>query len=567
MPIGVRPAGVGGRPAWGACRSASTHPGHEYRIHASLREDALRWRKMKTSDRSLAEGILFTDQYQLTMAQLYYRMGLHEKEVQFDHFFRDHPAYDGHKAGYCICAGLEWLLDWMDEARFGDREIEYLRRSRGRTGERTFKDDFLEWLRENGSFEGLTMRAVPEGRVVHPNVPLTVVQGPLAMAQILETSLLNHLNYQTLIATKAARIHSSTRGQLLLEFGLRRAHDRGAHAGARAALIGGADFTSNVGASAVLGYPPKGTHAHSMVQVFLGLGEGELAAFQAYADVYPDDCLLLVDTIDTVESGIPNAIRVFENLRRAGHEPIGIRLDSGDLAYLSIQAAKMLNDAGFPDTSIVLSSNLDELNIWQIITQIQQEASRYGVEPNHLIHRLVYGVGTRLITSWGEPALGGVYKLVAVQDGGDWTPAIKISESPAKTPNPGHKHVWRIYDERGKATADLLSLDDEDPRRMQEVKLHHPTEHTVHRTLTQDGIERIEPLLVDILDEGELVYDLPTIEQIRERRKEDINSLDPGVKRLINPHVYHVSLTERLWELKQDLIASALSKNRAPEGT
>ena len=520
---------------------------------------------MRQSDRSLAEGILFTDQYQLTMAQLYYRMGLHERHVQFDHFFRYNPSYDGHKAGYCICAGLEWLLDWMEEARFRDREIEYLRGARGRSGERTFKDDFLDWLHHNGSFEGLTMRAVPEGRVVHPNVPLTVVQGPLAMAQILETSLLNHLNYQTLIATKACRIHSSTQGRLLLEFGLRRAQDRGGTAGARAALIGGADFTSNVGASAILGFPPKGTHAHSMVQVFLGLGEGELAAFQAYADIYPDDCLLLVDTIDTLESGIPNAIKVFENLRRKGHHPIGIRLDSGDLAYLSIQAAKMLNDAGFPDTSIVLSSNLDELNIWQIITQIQQEAARYGVDPDHLIGRLVYGVGTRLITSWGEPALGGVYKLVAVRDGGNWTPAIKISESPAKTPNPGHKLVWRLYDARGKATADLLSLDDEDPREMDVVKLHHPTEHTVHRTLARDEITEIEPLLVDVLDEGELVYSLPTIEEIRDRRRADIAGLDPGVKRLINPHLYHVSLTERLWDLKQELVASALG-DKSPSG-
>ncbi len=517
---------------------------------------------MNDSDRSMAEGILFTDQYQLTMAQLYYRMGLEEKQVQFDHFFRDHPAYDGHKAGYSICAGLEWLLDWMAEVRFGDRELAYLRSLTGRTGEHTFKDDFLQWLREYGSFEGLTMRAIPEGRVVHPNVPLTVVQGPLAMAQVLETSLLNHLNYQTLIATKASRIHSSAQGQLLLEFGLRRAHDRGASAGARAALIGGADFTSNVGASAVLGYPPQGTHAHSMVQVFLGLGEGELAAFQAYADVYPDDCLLLVDTVDTLESGIPNAIKVFEKLRREGHEPIGIRLDSGDLAYLSIQAAKMLNDAGFSETSIVLSSNLDELNIWQIITQIRQEAWRYGVDPDSLINRLTYGVGTRLITSWGEPALGGVYKLVAVRDGGEWIPAIKISDSPAKTPNPGHKHIWRVYDARGKATADLLSLDDEDPRQMEKLRLHHPTEHAVRRTLARSEIKEIEPLLVDVLREGELVYDLPTIDEMREQRKADIARLDPGVKRLINPHVYHVSLTQRLWDLKQELIAAALNQNR-----
>jgi nicotinate phosphoribosyltransferase len=300
-----------------------------------------------------------------------------------------------------------------------------------------------------------------------------------------------------------------------------------------------------------------------MVQVFMALGEGELAALQAYADVYPDDCLLLVDTIDTLQSGIPNAIRVFENLRRARHEPVGIRLDSGDLAYLSIQAAKMLNDAGFPDTSIVLSSDLDELHIWQIITQIQGEAPRYGVDPDHLIGRLAYGVGTRLITSWGEPALGGVYKLVAVRDGGEWIPAIKISEAAAKTPNPGHKHVWRVYDARGKATADLLSLDDEDPREMREVALYHPTEHNVQRALRREDIDEIEPLLVDVLEEGTLVYDLPSIEEMRDQREADIERLDPGVKRLINPHVYHVSLTRRLWDLKQELIESTLRKDGA----
>jgi nicotinate phosphoribosyltransferase len=386
------------------------------------------------------------------------------------------------------------------------------------------------------------------------------------MAQILETSLLNHLNYQTLIATKASRIRSSTQGQLLLEFGLRRAHGKGANAGARAALIGGADFTSNVGASAVLGYPPKGTHAHSLVQVFMALGEGELAAFRAYAAVYPDDCLLLVDTIDTLESGVPHAIRVFEDLRRQGHEPIGIRLDSGDLAYLSIQAGKMLSEAGFPDTSIVLSSDLDELNIWQIITQIQEEAPRYGVNPDDLIGRLVYGVGTRLITSWGEPALGGVYKLVAVRDRGEWIPAIKISESAAKTPNPAHKHVWRVYDSRGKATADLLGLEDEDPREMEEVVLHHPTEHTAYRTLAQEEVKEIEPLLVGVLDEGRLVYDLPSIEEARERRQADFERLDPGVRRLINPHVYHVSLTPRLWDLKQQLIRATLRDNSVAQG-
>jgi nicotinate phosphoribosyltransferase len=515
---------------------------------------------MNSSDRQTAEGMLFTDEYQLTMAQLYYRMGLHEREVQFDHFFRSYPDYGVHQAGYCINAGLEWLLDWMIGAHFREEDIEQLRGQTGRTGEPTFGDDFLDWLLEHGTFNGLTMRAIPEGRVVHPNVPLTVVQGPLAMAQVLETPLLNYLNYQTLIATKASRIHQSGRGRLLLEFGLRRAQGRGASAGARAALIGGADFTSNVGISHVLGYPPKGTHAHSLVQLFMVLGEGELGAFRAYADVYPDDCLLLVDTVDTLESGIPNAIRVFEDLRRRGHAPVGIRLDSGDLAYLSIQAAKMLDDAGFPDTSIVLSNQLDELVITQIVSQIEEEAPRYDVDPDRLIGRLVYGVGTRLITSQGAAALDGVYKLVAVRDDGEWAPAIKLSETPAKTLNPGDKRVWRVYDRRGKATADLLSLANRDPREMECIVLRHPTEPTLHRTLESEDISEIEPLLEDVLREGILVYDLPPVDDMRERRQADLERLDPGVRRLINPHVYHVSLTEEVWNLKQDLIEGAIER-------
>jgi nicotinate phosphoribosyltransferase len=510
---------------------------------------------LKQLDRSIAEGILFTDLYQLTMAQLYFRTGLHEKYVQFDHFFRGYPDYGLHKAGYCINAGLEWLLDWIQEAHFTKEDIDYLRGLTSRTGTRVFEDDFLAWLSANGTFSGLTLHAIPEGRVVHPHTPLTVVQGPMVQAQLLETSLLNHLNYQTLIATKAARMHRSGRGRLLIDFGMRRGQDRGANAGARAALIGGADFTSNVGISRVLGYPPKGTHAHSMVQIFMALGMGELGAFRAYADVYPDDCLLLVDTIDTLESGIPNAIIVFEELRRKGYEPVGIRLDSGDLAYLSIQAARMMNDAGFPDVTIVLSNNLDELVIWQIITQIRDEAPRFDVDAEHVINRLAFGVGTRLVTSWGEPALGGVYKLVAVCDDGQWIPAIKLSESADKTPNPGHKNVWRVYDRRGKATADLLGLD-EDPSQMDRVVLRHPADHAKCRTLERHEISEIEPLLVEIMRDGELVYESPSIQEMRTRREEDIDRLDSGVKRLLNPHIYHVSLTQQLWDLKQSLIAS-----------
>ncbi len=512
---------------------------------------------MKSTERPAAEGILFTDEYQLTMAQLYFRMGLHETDAQFDHFFRHYPDFGPHKAGYCINAGLEWLLDWMRESPFRDEDIEYLAGQRSGSGGKVFGDDFLAWLRKNGNFERITVQAIPEGRVVHPNVPLTVVRGHLAMAQILETPLLNHLNYQTLIATRAARIHDAGRGRPLIEFGMRRAHDKGANAGARAALIGGADFTSNVGISHVLGYPPKGTHAHSMVQAFMALGEGEIGAFRAYADVYPDDCLLLVDTVNTLESGVPNAIRVFEGLKKKGHRPVGIRLDSGDLAYLAVQSAKMLDQAGFSDTKIVISNELDEHVIWQIITQIQDEAPRNGMDADHVINRLIYGVGTRLITSQGHSALGGVYKLVAIRQGQEWIPAIKISETPEKTINPGFKMIRRIYDARSKATADLICRESERPEDMESMVLRHPVERAKSRTLDRNDISGMEPLLVDIMVEGKVVCELPSIEEMRRVRNDDMARLDAGVKRLVNPHVYHVSLSEQLWELKQQLILSA----------
>ena len=506
---------------------------------------------MKEEVRRIAEGALFTDMYQLTMAQLYFATGLHEREAQFDYFFRSYPDYGDHKAGYCINAGLEWLLDWMAEVRFEPAALEFLAARRGQGGRRLFHDDFLAWLSRDGSFASLSMRAIPEGRVVHPGVPLVVVKGPLAMAQLLETALLNHLNYQTLIATKAARVREAAHGGAILEFGMRRAHERGANAGARAALIGGADFTSNTGLAFALGTEPKGTHAHSMVQAYIALGEGELAAFRAYADVFPDDCLLLVDTIDTLASGVPNAIRVFEELRRKGHRPLGIRLDSGDLAYLSIQAARMLDEAGFEDVPIVLSNQLDELVIWQIITQIQEEAPRSGVDADRLIRRLVYGVGTRLITSKGDAALDGVYKLVGIADGGTWRPAIKLTESKSKTLNPGYKEVWRVYDRRGKATADVLSLDGEELPEREDLVLHHPTRKGVSRTLRRADVSEFEALLKPVMERGRLLYSPPGLDEMREARARDVERLDSGVKRLVNPHVYHVSLTEALWALKQ----------------
>lgn len=515
---------------------------------------------MRREEKEAAEGILFTDMYQLTMAQLYFRMGYHEKLVQFDHFFRDYPDYGHHKAGYCINAGLEWLVEWMMVVRFQDNDISYLKSLQTSQGNQLFDDDFLHWLKNYGNFECLSMYAIPEGRVIHPNAPITVVQGPIAIAQILETPLLNKLNYQILIATKASRIREIGRGQIMMEFGLRRAQDLGGNAGTRAALIGGANYSSNVGLSAIMGTTPKGTHAHSMVQLFIALGMTELDAFMAYADIYPDDCLLLVDTIDSLESGIPNAIKVFEKLRQKGHKPVGIRLDSGDLAFLSIQAALQLNEAGFPDASIVLSNNLDELVIWQVITQIIQESPRYGLDADQLIKRLVFGVGTRLITSWGEPALGGVYKLVAVCDNSEWVPALKISESPSKTPNPGFKRVWRIYDLRGKATADLIALDTELPGEDERLVLRHPNDHTKYRVIEKKDILEIEPVLIEVFKDGVLVYEFPPLDELRATMQSDVRKLDAGVRRIMNPHIYHVSLSQKLWDVKQTLISDALNQ-------
>jgi len=511
--------------------------------------------EMNEDQRRTAEGILFTDQYQLTMAQLYFRMGLHEKTARFDHLFRKNPDYGSHQAGFCVNAGMEWFLHWMQEAHFSKTDLDYLAAQKSLSGRPVFDRDFLEWLRQNGNFQAINIKGIPEGRVVHPNTPITVVEGPLALAQIMETPLLNYLNYQTLIATKACRIHSSSEGGMVIEFGLRRAQWKGGNAGVRGALIGGVDFSSNVGISHVLGYPPKGTHAHSMVQVFLSLYGSELEAFRAYAEVYPDDCLLLVDTVNTLESGVPNAIKVFEELKRKGHQPLGIRLDSGDLAYLAIRSARMLNDAGFSDSKIVLSNKLDEMVIWQIISQIREEADRYGVDPDHLIKRLIYGVGTRLITSRGEGALDGVYKLVSVEDKGEMIPAIKISETPAKTLNPGSKQIWRLYDNRNKATADLITMDHEEPRKQELLTLRHPIDQSKKRRLKTGNLAGMEPLIKEIVREGRLVGDLPEIEELRKNRAYDLERLDAGIRRLMSPHIYHVSLSQQLWELKQRLIA------------
>jgi len=512
---------------------------------------------MTPEEHSLANGILYTDQYQLTMAQFYFRMGLHEKEVQFEYFFRKYPDYGSHQAGYCIFAGLEWLLEWMQKSRFTSVELEALKTRTTSRGKPFYDPDFLNWLESNGSFQEISIRAVPEGRVIHPQAPVAVVQGPLLMAQLLESSLLNHLNYQTLVATRASRIRQAGQGRMLLEFGMRRGQDRGSNAGARAALIGGADYTSNAGISHVLGYPPKGTHAHSMIQACMALGHTELEAFKAFAEVYPDDCILLVDTVNTLESGMPSAIKVFEELRRKGHEPLGVRIDSGDLAHLSLMAHIMLEKSGFPDALLVLSNQLDEMVITQIINQINEEAPLYSVDAGKVVRRLCFGVGTRLLTSSGQPALDGVYKLTAIKNQNSWHPAIKISETPSKTINPGFKKLWRLYDQRGKADADLICLEDEAPDQEEVVYLHHPVQAHSYRLKKREKISRMELLLKDVYSRGSVLESYPSIEEIRRKRDQDLAVLDPGVKRLINPHIYHVSLSKRLWDLKQEMVREA----------
>ncbi len=504
-------------------------------------------------DRDTAEGMLFTDQYQLTMAQLYFAEGLVDLEVRFDYFFRKCPDYGTHRAGFCVFAGLSPLLDWVERTRATAKDLDHLRTQTGAGGPR-FDGDFLGWLEEEGSFGGLDIHAVAEGRVVHPHEPLVSVRGPLAMAQILETALLNHLNYPTLVATKAARVAQAARAGAVLEFGTRRGPAWGANAGVRAALIGGAQFTSNVGVSHVEGIDPKGTHAHSMVQVFIARGGDELEAFRAYARAYPDNCLLLVDTVNTLESGLPNAITVFGELRAAGHEPVGIRLDSGDLATLAIESARRLDAAGFADTQIVLSSNLDELEIATILARIEEKAGGRGVDAAPLVSRLAYGVGTRLITSYGDPALGGVYKLAAVNEHGAWRPALKVSDSPAKMPIPGDKSLWRVYDPRSVAMVDVVGLADENVA-ARELETTPIFGEGPGRRFPPGEIDRVELLQSPVFEEGRRVVPPEDLETIRARRVADVGRLDEPVKDLVDPATYDVALTPRLKALQTGLIA------------
>ncbi len=498
-------------------------------------------------------GPLFTDMYELAMAQVYVTQGISERQAQFDYFFRSTPDYGTHQAGFCVSAGLGPFLGWLGSLRITDTHTDALSEMTSPTGTPVFAAEFLDWLSAPGRFDGIEVRAISEGRVVHPHVPVISVTGPLAVCQLLETSLLNHMNYPTLIATKAARVVRSARGGSVLEFGMRRGPATGVNEGIRAALIGGCASTSNVEAGIALGRQPIGTHAHSLVQAYMALGDGEIGAFRAVAATAPDECILLVDTVATLRSGVPNAITVFDELRAAGHEPVGVRLDSGDLAYLAVQTSKLLDAAGYPDVSIVLSSDLDELNIWQILTQIGDDAERVGINPAPIRKRLVYGVGTRLITSHGSSALNGVYKLVGIENGdGEWTPAIKISEDPGKVPLPGRKTVWRLYDHRGAAIVDLIGLADEDPFPTDSITAHHPSRSGMSQTIRRSDISHIE-VLHDLVTDGPA----ESVDVLAQRCAADIDRLDVGVRRLVNPHRYHVSITDKLNDLRSELVATA----------
>ncbi len=475
---------------------------------------------------------LLTDLYQLTMGYGFYRHGKHEEEVVFDVFFRKNALIT-----YSVFAGLEQAMDYLLNWRFDDEDIAYLRSLN------LFSEDFLEYLK-NMKFTG-DVYAVKEGTPVFPGEPILTVKAPLIQAQFAETALLNILNHQTLIATKSSKICRATGGKgMVMEFGLRRAQgpDAGIN-GARAAIIGGCSSTSNVIAGQAFDVPVAGTMAHSWVMDY----PTEYEAFRAYADAYPDNCLLLVDTYDTLRSGVPNAIKVFKELREAGHKPKGIRLDSGDLAYLSKKARKMMDEAGFPEAIICVSGDLDERSINSLIQQGAKIDS--------------WGVGTKLITSEDLPALGGVYKLSAViEKDGTVTPKIKLSDNTAKITNPGFKKLYRLYDkENGMAIADLITLRDETVNDEQPLTLFHPVE-----TWKQHEVEnfRAEELQQTIVKGGKLVYEFPKLKEIREYSKGELAKFWEEYLRLDVPQLYKVDLSDKLHKLKIGMIDSIRSRSK-----
>ena len=473
---------------------------------------------------------LLTDLYELTMMQGYFKDGNANVDVIFDAFYRTNPVGNG----FAISCGLEQVIELIENLHFGPEDIAYL------ASLQMFDQDFLEYL-STFRFTG-DLYAIPEGNVMFPREPIVKIKAPIMQAQLIETALLNIINHQSLIATKAYRVVHAAEGDGVMEFGLRRAQgpDAGIY-GARAAVIAGCIGTSNVLAGKLFGVPVLGTHAHSWIMSF----DSELEAFRAYAKLYPDACILLVDTYDTLKSGVPNAIKVFQEMRAAGisSKRYGIRLDSGDLAYLSKRAKAMLDKAGFPDAVISASNDLDE----NLIASLK----RQGATINS------WGVGTNLITSKDSPSFGGVYKLAAIRERGQeaYEPKIKLSENAEKITNPGDKEIYRVYEkESGKLFADLIALADEEYDENRDLLLFDPME-TWKKTLLKAGSYRLKKLLIPVFKGGTCVYqNRPSVMELQNICKADLETLWDESKRLTNPHETHVDLSAPLWKLKQEML-------------
>ena len=474
---------------------------------------------------------LLTDFYELTMMQGYFQQKDANETVIFDAFYRNNP--DGN--GYAVCAGLQQVIEYLNNLHFTQADVDYLRS----TG--MFQEDFLDYLL-HFRFSG-DVYAIPEGTVVFPREPLVKVVAPIMEAQLIETALLNIINHQSLIATKAARVVYAAAGDGVMEFGLRRAQgpDAGIY-GARAAMIAGCVATSNVLAGQMFDVPVSGTHAHSWTMSF----PDELTAFRTYAKLYPDACILLVDTYDTLKSGIPNAIRVFTEMREAGVQltRYGIRLDSGDLAYLSKKAKKMLDAAGFSDAIISASNDLDE----HLIASLKLQGAAINS----------WGVGTNMITSKDSPSFGGVYKLAAIKDKntGAFIPKIKLSENAEKITNPGDKTIQRIYEkETGKIIADLICLTHESYDSRNSLLIFDPIE-TWKKTLLAPDSYTLRELLVPVFKNGTCVYQSPSVMEIRAYCQRELDTLWEESRRLVNPHEVHVDLSNELWHMKNQLLDS-----------
>ncbi|MBW1897684.1 MAG: nicotinate phosphoribosyltransferase [Deltaproteobacteria bacterium] len=469
---------------------------------------------------------LLTDLYQLTMANGYWKVDRADDESVFHLFFRKHP-FNG---GYTIACGLSYIIDFLNNFRFDQDDIQYLSRIEGNDGKPLFEEAFLKYL-QNLQFS-LDIDAIPEGTVVFPHQPLVRVKGSLLQAQLIETPLLNMINFQSLIATKSARICLAAKREPVLEFGLRRAHGiDGGLAASRAAYIGGCAATSNVLAGKIFNIPVRGTHAHSWVMIF----DHEIEAFEAYADAMPNNCVFLVDTYDTLE-GVKNAIQVGKQLRKKGYEMAGIRLDSGDLAYLSIEARKLMDQAGFTNTAIVARNDLDE----NIISSLKHQDAAITI----------WGVGTRLVTAHDQPALGGVYKLSAIrQQGQAWQYKVKKSEQVIKTSTPGILQVRRYHDTIGTVADMVYDINMGVPENTKIIDLSNPS-----RCREIQANLKSEDLLVPIFREGKQVYENPSITDIQQRTFRQLSSFHKSILRLVNSHGYPSGLEENLYRLKEKLL-------------